>query len=78
MLEKNRKMVYKVTEGMKLEGTWLLEPTRKGTKLTATTEYNPPGWIFVFILDKLKIEKEMRRIYTESLGRLKRILGGQE
>jgi hypothetical protein len=57
MLEKNRKMVYKVTEGMKLEGTWLLEPTRRGTKLTATIEYNPPVWIFVFFLDKLKIEK---------------------
>lgn len=78
MLEKNGKMVYKVTEDMKLEGAWLPQPTRKGTKLTATIEYKPPGWIFGFALDKLKIEKEMRRIYTESLGRLKRTLEGQK
>jgi len=74
MLEKNKKMVYRVTKGMKLEGTWLLEPTETGTKLTNILEYKLPGWIFGVILDKLKIQKEMRRICTESLRRLKRIL----
>lgn len=74
MLEKNKKMVYRVTKGMKLERTWLLEPTETGTKLTNILEYKLPGWIFGVILDKLKIQKEMRRICTESLRRLKRIL----
>ena len=74
MLKKNKKMVYRVTKGMKLEGTWLLEPTETGTKLTNILEYKLPGWIFGVILDKLKIQKEMRRICTESLRRLKRIL----
>lgn len=74
MLEKNKKMVYRVTKGMKLEGIWLLEPTETGTKLTNILEYKLPGWIFGVILDKLKIQKEMRRICTESLRRLKRIL----
>lgn len=74
MLEKNRKMVYKVTKGMKLEGTWLLEPTEKGTKLINILEYKLPGCIFGIIVDKLKIQKEMRRICSESLRRLKRIL----
>jgi len=75
--EPNRKIVFKTIGGMKAEGTWLIEPTEKGTKLTATIEYDSPGWVFGFILDK-KIEKEMRSIYTESLGRLKRILEGQK
>jgi len=74
MLEKNRKMVYKVTKGMKLEGTWLLEPTEKGTKLINIMEYKPPGWIFGKIIDKLKVRKEMTRICSESLRTLKRIL----
>lgn len=76
--EPNRKIAFKTMEGMRVEGAWLLEPTKKGTKLTATIEYKSPGWIFGFILDKLKIEKEMGKIYTESLGRLKRILEGQK
>ncbi len=74
MLEKNRKMQYKVVEGTKLEGTWAFQPTEKGTKLTNVLEYKAPGWIFGFILDKLKVEKEMRRTYTESLQKLKKNL----
>jgi len=74
ILEKKRKMVYKVVEGMKLEGTWVFQPTEKGTRLTNVLEYKPPGWIFGFILDKLKIEKEMRRTHTESLEKLKKSL----
>jgi len=74
MLEKNRKMQYKVVQGMRLEGTWVFQPTEKGTKLTNVLEYKSPGWIFGFILDKLKIEKEMRRTCTESLQKLKKNL----
>jgi len=51
-----------------------MEPTKKGTKLTAVIEYTPPGWIFGPILDKLKIKKEMGRMYTESLQKLKKDL----
>lgn len=72
--EPNRKVAFKTVEGMRVEGSWLLEATKKGTKLTVTIEYTPPGWIFGFILDKLKIEKEMRGMYTESLRRLRKIL----
>jgi len=72
--ELNRRITFKTVEGMRVEGTWLLEPTKKGTKLTAAIEYTPPGWIFGPILDKLKIEKEMRRIYTEGLQKLKKTL----
>lgn len=74
VIEKNRKMQYKVVEGMKLEGTWVFEPTEKGTKLTNTLEYQAPGWIFGIVLDKFKIKKEMARICSEGLEKLKKIL----
>jgi len=72
--ELNRRIAFKTVEGMRVEGTWLLEPTKKGTKLTTVIEYTPPGWIFGPILDKLKIKKEMGRMYTESLQKLKKTL----
>lgn len=74
MLEKNRKMQYKVVEGMKLEGTWVFKPTERGTKLTNTLEYQAAGWMFGIVLDKLKIKKEMARICSEGLEMLKKVL----
>jgi len=75
-VEKNRKMTFRTLEGMKVEGTWLLEPTEKGSKLALIVEYEPPGWIFGKILDKVKIQKEMRKIYAEGLQKLRGILEG--
>jgi len=59
---------------MTLQGTWLLEPTEKGTSLRNILEYVPPGGILGKILDKLKIKKEMNRISIEGLQKLKAIL----
>jgi len=72
--ESNRKMVYRTTKGMTLQGTWLLEPTENGTSLKNTLDYEPPGWIFGKILDKFQIKKEMARISIEGLQKLKEIL----
>ena len=72
--EVNRKMIYKTKEGMTLQGTWLLEPTEKGTSLRNILEYVPPGGILGKILDKLKIKKEINRISIEGLQKLKAIL----
>jgi uncharacterized membrane protein len=74
-VEKNKKMTFRTLEGMKIEGTWLLEPTETGTKLSLTVEYQPPGWIFGVIFDKLKMQKEMRRIYAGGLQKLSETLG---
>ena len=73
-LERNKKMLYNTTSGMRLEGTWLLEPMGKVTRLTNILAYQPPGWIFGRILDKLQIQKEMRRISREGLQQLKEVL----
>lgn len=74
MAESNRKMIYRTTKGMALQGNWILEPAGDGTHLTYMIDYTPPGWIFGIILDKLQIKKEMTRITKEGLQKLKEIL----
>lgn len=74
LVEKDRKLTFNTLEGMRVEGTWLLESTQKGTRLALVLEYQPPGWIFGKILDVLKMRKEMKRLYSGSLEKLKGIL----
>jgi uncharacterized membrane protein len=73
-VESNRKMVYRTTKGMALQGTWLLEPSGDGTSLKNILEYEPPGGIFGKIFDKIQIKKEMTRISKEGLQKLKELL----
>ena len=77
-LENNMKLEYRTVKGMSVQGSWILEPTDKGTNLTYILEYVPPGWVFSTILDKLVIAREMNRIGVEALQKLTDILGGQE
>lgn len=77
-LEDNTKLEYQTIKGMNVQGSWLLQPTDKGTNLTYTLEYEPPGWIFGPILDKLVIGREMNKISVEALQKLTDILGGRE
>ncbi|HEY40880.1 MAG TPA: SRPBCC family protein [Dehalococcoidia bacterium] len=77
-LENDTKLEYQTIKGMSVHGSWLCQPTDKGTNLTYTLEYEPPGWIFGTILDKLVIAKEMNRISVEALQKLTDILRGRE
>ena len=77
-LENDMKLEYRTVKGMSVQGSWILEPTDKGTNLTYILEYVPPGWVFSTILDKLVIAREMNRIGVEALQKLTDILGGQE
>jgi len=77
-LEKNREIQYKVVGGMNLEVTWLFEPREKGTRVTNILEYEVPGWISAKIMDEFKTKKEMARVCSEGLERLKKILEAQE
>jgi len=74
-LENNMKLEYRTIKGMKVQGSWLLKPTDKGTNLTYILEYEPPGWILSTILDKLIIAREMKRIGVEALQKLTDIFG---
>ena len=73
--EDNTKLEYRTVKGMSVQGSWILQPTDKGTNLTYILEYVPPGWIFGTILDKLIISREMNRIGTEAMQKLTDILG---
>ena len=75
-VERNKKLIFKTLEGMKVEGTWLLEPTKTGTKLSIVVEYEPPGWIFGWFIDALMMKRELTKVYLEGLQKLSGIVGG--
>jgi len=77
-VEKNRREEYRTTEGMKLVGTWLLDPADEATRLKNIIDYEPPGGVFGKLLDRMKIRREMTRIQAESLGKLKETLEGRK
>ena len=77
-LENDTKLEYRTIKGMNVQGSWILQPTDKGTNLTYIIEYKPPGWILGPVLDKLVIGREMNRISAEALQKLADILGGRE
>lgn len=74
-LENDMKLEYRTIKGMKVLGSWLLQPTEKGTNLTYVLEYEPPGGVLSGVLDKFIIAKEMERIGVEALQKLTNILG---
>ena len=74
-VEKNKKLTFRTLEGMKVEGTWLLEPMDDGTRLSIIVEYEPPGGIFAWLVDALGMKKELTKVYSESLHKLAGIMG---
>ena len=74
--EQGRRVRFQAVEGLKLEGTWFLEETKDGTKVTYAVEYEPPGGLLGKVLDRLRMRKEMTRITTEGLEKLKELLEG--
>ena len=77
-LENGMKLEYQTVKGMRVHGSWLFEPTDKGTNLTYIVEYEPPGWMLGAVLDKLIIAREMERIGVEALQKLTGILKEQK
>ena len=71
--EPGRKIRFRTVEGMKLEGTWLLQQLRGGTKVTYMMTYEPPGGILGAVLGKLKMKKEMERICAGALQKIKAV-----
>jgi len=59
---------------LKMAGTWTLEPTAKGTKLTATYDYELPYSILGKIVDKLRVSKDMEKSTEKELGGMKKVL----
>jgi carbon monoxide dehydrogenase subunit G len=58
----------------KMTGSWNLEPTAKGTKLTYGMEYEVPYSFVGKIVDKLKVSKDMEKSSVKMLENMKKAL----
>jgi len=69
--EENRRLTWHCEEPTKNDGTFLLEPTERGTKVTFIMNYELPYSVLGMIIDRLKVSKEIERDIAEALSRLK-------
>lgn len=74
--EENRRLVQRMTKGdvESFEVTNVFEATDKGTKVTATWDYELPYSILGKILDKLKFGKEIEAAFNKGWQKTKEIL----
>ena len=73
---KNKKVTYHTIEAskFKLTGSFILEPTTKGTKLTNSFDYELPYSILGKLIGKFKVSKELDKETTLWLGNAKKAL----
>jgi len=73
---KNKKVTYRTIEGskFKITGSFILEPTTKGTKLTNTYDYELPYSILGKLIGKFKVSKELDKETTLWMGNAKKAL----
>ena len=57
---------------LKMTGTWTLEPTATGTKLTVNSDYELPYSILGKIVDKLRVSKDMEKSTEKELSGIKK------
>ena len=53
---------------------WILEPTSKGTKATFQIKYKLPYSVLGEVIDKLKVGKDMDRLNSEMLQKIKKAI----
>ena len=58
------------------QGSWRLEPTAEGTKLTNVMDYELPGLVGA-IIDRIKVSKEMEKNMERNLQNMKALLEGK-
>ena len=59
---------------VKMGGSWTLEPTAKGTKLTFSMDYELPYSVLGKVIDKLKLSKDIERSMGRMLANVKKAL----
>jgi carbon monoxide dehydrogenase subunit G len=74
--EKNKKISMRTigTSKFKMQGSHILEPTAKGTKLTNTMDYELPYSILGKIVNKLKVSKDIEKRMEKELWNMKKAL----
>ena len=71
----NEKVGWRTTSGNFTEiGSISLVPTKEGTKVTLTTDYELPYSILGKIIDKLRLHKALENAYETGLNKLKDIM----
>ena len=73
---KNKKMSDRTIGASKhkMSGSWTLEPTAKGTKLTVSIDYELPYSVLGKVIDKLKVSKDIDKSMGEMMENLKKAL----
>ena len=73
---KNKKVATRTVGAskFKMTGSYVLEPTAKGTKLTFSVDYELPYSVLGKLVDKLKVGKEMEKGSGEAMEKVKKAL----
>ena len=58
----------------KMTGSWNLEPTAKGTKVTQSMDYEVPYSVLGKVIDKLKVSKDLDKVMGKLMGNVKKAL----
>ena len=58
----------------KMSGSWTLEPTAKGTKVTYSMDYELPYSIIGKVIDKLRVGKDLDKRVGEMMENIKKTL----
>jgi carbon monoxide dehydrogenase subunit G len=74
--EKNKKAIMHTigASKLKMQGSYTLEATAKGTKLITIYDYELPYSILGKIVDKLKVSKDMGKSLEKQMGIMKKAL----
>jgi len=67
----NRSLLWTSNHTSQLQEQWCLEPESHGTLVTVTIGYNPGGWVFGRLTDKLFMKGKVEKAVSEMLKRLK-------
>lgn len=71
----NEKMAWRTTGGaLKASGSFVLSPTKAGTKVTQVMDYEMPNSVFGKLIDKLRVHKAIDESYDVALKKLKDIM----
>ena len=67
----NRAILWTSTHSSQLQEEWQLQPEPHGTVVTVTLGYNPGGWVFGRLADKIVTKSKVEKAISEMLERLK-------
>ena len=67
----NRTILWTSTHSSQLQEEWRLKSEPHGTVVTVTLSYNPVGWAFARLIEKMVVKNRVEKDVSEMLERLK-------